>query len=105
MCLTSALAFSDVIHFESPVCAAIFPSSVVAVLRATKVRCSVIFVMKISFNFFASFSRIPSRTSIPAFLSFAIPFPATIGLTSRIAITTFLIPYSIIKSAHGGVLP
>ena len=52
-----------------------------------------------------SFSRTFSITSIPAFCNFLIPFPATIGLTSRIPITTFFIPRSIIKSAQGGVLP
>ena len=100
---TSALASSEVIHFESPVFVAIFPSIVVAVFKTTYGSFLVIFFIKTLFKNLASSSRIPTVTSMP--FSFNFEIPSTFGLTSFMPITTRFSLRSIIKSTQGGVLP
>ena len=55
--------------------------------------------------FWASFSKTPSLTSIPASSIILIPLPATKGLGSIQATTHFFIPASTTLLAQGGVLP
>jgi hypothetical protein len=65
----------------------------------------VICFRKILFKCFASLSRTPHETRIPAPRSARIPLPDTSGLGSFIASTTDVIPEAMILSVHGGVLP
>ena len=57
------------------------------------------------FTSFASFSKIPKSTLIPASSIIFIPLPATKGLGSIQAITHLFIPASTILFAQGGVFP
>ena len=106
---TLSRAFSPVIHLLSPVCEAIFPSSVIAHFRVTQGIPVVMYFRKTRFCIFscsticAAFGSSSSKsTSIPASRSWAMPFPATRGLGSARPTTTRAILRSMIASVQGG---
>ena len=77
------------------------PSSVMAAFSVTRgVRCRM-YLAKGSFSIFASSSKMPDATEIPALRKRSKPFPATSGLGSCMQATTRRTPAAIIASAQG----
>ena len=101
----AARAAGPVIQRLSPLCAAIRPSRVVAVLSATSGRPEATRVRKPALSNRASASPGPVSTAMPAASSRAKPRPATRGSGSPVAATTRAIPASMSASAQGGVRP
>ncbi len=102
---TYLLAFVPVIHLDSPLRVAIFPSRLIAIFAMTNGSLILINLMKTSFICRALSSRMPVFTFIPADLRWRTPSPEFNGFGSFIAIITSFIPAFIILSVQGGVLP
>ncbi len=100
-----ARASSPATQRESPLDAAILPSSVAANFAMTNgspiARC----FRYASSSFADAASPSPAVTSIPAARSFSAPRPATFGSGSMSATCTAVTPASISASAQGGVRP
>ncbi|OPX98080.1 MAG: hypothetical protein A4E59_00578 [Syntrophorhabdus sp. PtaB.Bin027] len=93
------------IHLESQVFVAIFPSRLTAPFMVKNGLFFSMYTAKASFNLFASSSRSPTFTSMPAFFSSLTPSPFTSGFGSSMATTTLLTPAAMIEFTQGGVLP
>ena len=102
---TRSLAAGPVIHCDSPVRVAIFPSRDIAAFMTTKGSFFTMYFMNISFKRLLSSARMPVTTSMPAACSFLTPRPETNGFGSKAAMTTRPIFFSMILSEQGGVLP
>ncbi len=102
---TRARAGSPVTQRESPVCVAIFPSSVIAVLKVTHGMRVVIYFRNTRFRWRISSPQTPHSTSMPASRRRAMPCPATRGLGSAMPTTTRAMPSPMTASVQGGVLP
>ena len=100
-----ALAFSPVIHLDSPAPVAIFPSSDIAALTVTNGRWRTIQWWNASFNPAASAASKPVLTARPARSKISNPRPQWAGFGSRAAATTRRMPAPMIASVQGGVRP
>ena len=90
---TLARDCSLLIHLESPLRVAIFPSRLRAAFRVTKGKPVVTHFKYTSFKARHSLSRSPPDTSIPRDRRYGPPPPSTRGLGSSIPKTTFLTPH------------
>ncbi len=93
------------IHFESPVEVAIFPSRLAAAFTVTHGRPVRIALKNGRFSASACSRSTPVITSTPPRRSRATPLPSTSGFGSADAQITRRTPASRIATEHGGVFP
>jgi hypothetical protein len=95
----------ELIHFDSPVTAAIRPSKLTASFRCTHGRPVVIQQRKPRIKSSHCGLNMPVSTHTPARFRLRMPRPSTIGLGSREPTTTRRNPASRSALVHGGVSP